>query len=202
MPLIPVSIDPIVVEGILIGTIITIASVVSAIAVMKAAPQTKGSPSRAESRAISGSAGSLSMSVAAQAKTSDSLNLRFTLPNPDITLLRIELANQLDKGTGTAQCIKEASRMFVATVEPKVVQRWYNANPYWDGETKQLPIRVSFITKGQAGCQTIWATMSSRTMAGSGSPDAGIYEWVLRGPCTRAHPALALMPRQTRRTRG
>ncbi len=198
---IPVSIDPIVVEEILIGTIGAIASVIGAIAVMKAAPRAQDGPTKAEQRALSGPAGRLSMSVAAQAKTSDPLNLRFTLPKPEITLLRIELANQLDKGAGTAQCIKEAPQRFVATVEPKVVQRWYNANPYWDGETKQLPIRVSFITRGQAGCQTIWATMCPRMMPDSGSPDAGACEWCLKGPCPRIHPALALVPRRTRSMR-
>ena len=76
----------------------------------------------------------LSIIVAAQARTSDPLNLRFTLSDPGVTLLQIELANQFNKGAGTAQCVKEAPRIFVATVEPKVVQRWYNANPYWDGE--------------------------------------------------------------------
>ncbi len=98
MTLIPVSIDPIVVEEILIGTIGAIASVVGAIAVMKAVPRAQGSPTKAEQRALSGPAGRLSMSVAAQAKASDPLNFRFTLPTPGITLLRIELANQLDKG--------------------------------------------------------------------------------------------------------
>lgn len=202
MTLIPVSIDPIVVEEILIGTIGAIASVVGAIAVMKAVPRAQGSPTKAEQRALSGPAGRLSMSVAAQAKASDPLNFRFTLPTPGITLLRIELANQLDKGAGTAQCVKEAPQKFVATVEPKVVQRWYNANPYWDGETKQLPIRVSFITNGQAGCQTIWATMCPRMMPGSGYPDADVCEWCLKGPCTRASPALAIVPSRTHSVRG
>jgi hypothetical protein len=141
------------------------------------------------------------MIVAAQDRTSDPLNLRFTVPDPAVTLLRIELANQLDKRAGTAQCVKEAPRVFVATVEPKVVQRWYNANPYWDGETKQLPIRVSFITNGQAGCQTVWAVMSARTMPSSGLPDVSDFEWFLKGPCSKAHPTLAPISSRTRTER-
>lgn len=201
MTLIQVSIDPIVVKEILVGIFGAIASLVGAIAVMKGASQAVGSRTKVEQRALSGPSGRLSLSVAAQAKTNDPLNLRFTLPSPDMTLLRVELANQLDKGAGTAQCIKEAPQQFVATVEPKVVQRWYNANPYWDGETKQLPIRVSFITNGQAGYQTIWATMCPHTLPGSVFPDAGGCEWLVKGPCPRACPALAIMPR-TRSVRG
>ena len=196
-----VSVDPVVVEEILIGTIGAIAALVGAIAVMKAALPAKGTITRSEERMHSVGAGRLSMIVAAQDRTSDPLNLRFTVPDPAVTLLRIELANQLDKRAGTAQCVKEAPRVFVATVEPKVVQRWYNANPYWDGETKQLPIRVSFITNGQAGCQTVWAAMSARTMPSSGLPDVSDFEWFLKGPCSKAHPTLAPISSQTRTER-
>ena len=196
-----VSVDPVVVEEILIGTIGAIAALVGAIAVMKAALPAKGTITRSEERMHSVAAGRLSMIVAAQDRTSDPLNLRFTVPDPAVTLLRIELANQLDKRAGTAQCVKEAPRVFVATVEPKVVQRWYNANPYWDGETKQLPIRVSFITNGQAGCQTVWAVMSARTMPSSGLPDVSDFEWFLKGPCSKAHPTLAPISSRTRTER-
>ena len=195
MALIQVSIDPVVVEEILIGTIGAIAAMVGAIAVMKAASQAEDSPTKAQQ------AGRLSMIVAAQDRTSDPLNMRFTLPNPAVTLLQIELANQLEKRAGTAQCVKEAPKTFVATVEPKVVQRWYNANPYWDGETKQLPIRVSFITNGKAGCQTIWATMSARRVPSSGLPDVSDFEWFLKGPCSKAHPTLAPISSRTRTER-
>ena len=200
--MIQVSIDPVVIEELLIGTIGAVASVVGAIAVLKAAPQASDSPTAGREKTSSVAARRLSMSVAAQARTSDPLNLRFTLPDPHITLLRIELANQLDKRVGTALCIKEAPQRFVATVEPKVVQRWYNANSYWDGETKQLPIRVSFIANGQAGWQTIWAAMSPRIMPGSSLSDAHDFGWFLKGPCSRAHSGLALVPDRSRIRRG
>jgi hypothetical protein len=197
-----VSIDPVVLEELLIGTIGAIASVVGAIAVMKAAPRASDSLTVGRDKTHSIAARRLSMSVAAQARTTDPLNLRFTLPDPQITLLRIELANQLDKRAGSAQCIKEAPQRFVATVEPKAVQRWYNANPYWEGETKQLPIRVSYLTNGQAGCQTIWASMSPRTMPGSGPPESWDFGWFLKGPCSRAQPGLSLVPNRVRARRG
>ena len=113
MTLIQVSIDPIVVEEILIGTIGAIASVVGAIAVMKAVPRAQGSPTQAEQ----GGFRSIRAAVddrGCAGKASDPLNLRFTLPDPDVTLLRIELANQLDKGAGTAQCVKEAPQEFLS----------------------------------------------------------------------------------------
>ncbi len=191
MILIQVNIDPVVVEELLIGTIGAIGAIVGAIAVVKVAIQASGSSTKAEHGILSVPKGRLSMIVAAQDRASDPLNLHFTVPDPAVTLLRIELANQLDKKAGTAQCVKEAPRVFVATVEPKVVQRWYNANPYWDGETKQLPIRVSFVTNGQAGWQTVWATMSARTVPSSGLPDVNDFEWFLKGGCSKANPTRA-----------
>ena len=196
--LIQVSIDPVVVEEIVIGTIGAIASVVGAILVIKSSPKDRDGPSKAGQRSVSVLAKRLSMIVAAQDRMTDPLNLHFTLSDPAITLLRIEIANQLDKGSGNSPCVREAPRTFVAKVEPKVVLRWYNANPYWDGETKQLPIRVSFLANGLAGSRTIWVRMSPRLMSGSRSHDDSDFAWFLEGPCSRALPSLARMPPGTR----
>jgi hypothetical protein len=201
MALIQVNIDPVLVEEILLGTIGAIASVVGAILVMKATPHARGSPTRAEQGIVPGLTGRLSMIVSAQNRTSDPLNLRFALSDPRVTLLRIEIANQLDKEAGTAQCVEAVPRIFVATVEPNVIQRWYNANPYWDGETKQLPIRVSFKTNGQAASRTIWVRMSPRPMPKSRLRDDGDFVWFLEGPCSRTLPTLVHMPSRTRTER-
>ena len=115
------------------------------------------------------------MIVAGQDRTSAPLHLRFTLSDPTITLLRIEIANQLDKRAECAQCVKEGTGVFLTTADPKVVQRWYNANPYWDGETKQLPIRACFTTNGSAICRTIWVRMRPQMIASSGVPDVNDF---------------------------
>ncbi len=198
MTLLQLSIDPILLEEILLGSLGAIASLIGAIAVMRAVSQARGNPTQAEQGLALVPSGRLSIVVAAQDNASDPLNLRFTLHDPDATLLRIELLNQLDKRAGAAQCVKKDPGVFVATVDPKIVQRWYNANAYWEGETKQLPIRVFFITKGRAGCQTIWAMMSPRTMRNSGLPDESDFVWFLKGPCSRTHSPLTLMPSRTR----
>ena len=123
-----------------------------------------------------------SMIFDAQNKMSEYLILRFTLADPAITLFRIELANQLDKATGTFECVRIDPRIFVASADPKVVQRWYNANRYWNGETKQLPIRVFLKSGGQATCQTIWVMMSP-SAPHSGPVDVDNFTWLLDGPC-------------------
>jgi hypothetical protein len=201
MALIQVSIDSVVVTEILLGTIGAIAALVGAVLVLTASPQAKGVSAKAEQGTIAVLARRLSMIVAAQDRTSDPLTLRFTLADPFITLIRIEIANQLDKGAGTAKCVEEAPRIFSAKVEPKVVQRWYDANPYWDGEIKQLPIRVSFVSNGQAASETIWVRMSPRKMPGSGHRDESDFAWFLEGPCSKALPTLARMPSRTRTER-
>jgi hypothetical protein len=198
MALIQVSIDPVVVEALLLGSIATIAVVVGAIALMKAAPQAIGSPTNTEQEILPVLAERLSMTVAARGRMSDPLILSFTLSDPAVTLLRMEIANQLDNGAGTAECVEAAPKIFLAEVEPEVVQRWYNANPYWDGETKQLPIQVFFISGQRAACRTIWVTMCPRKIPSSGLPYVSDFVWFLEGPCSRAIPKLAQMPSRTR----
>jgi len=196
-----VSIDPVVVEALLVGTIGTIAAVVAVIAAMKGARRAIGSPTKVEQQMIPVLAGRLSMIVAAQDRMSSPLNLRFNLSDPAVTLLRIELANQLDRGAKNARCVKEAPRIFGAAVEPKVVQRWYNFNPYWDRETKKLPIQVFFRSNGQATYRTIWVTMSPCTMSSAGLSDLSDFAWFLEGPCSRALPTLVPKPTRMRTER-
>ena len=200
MTLLHVSIDHVPTEGLLLVFAIgLIWFVFRAIALMKASPEATVDPTSAEQEIIPVLAGRLSMIVDAQDRASAPLHLRFTLSDPTVTLLRIEIANQLDKGTECAQCVKECPGVFVTTVEPKVVQRWYDASPYWDGETKQLPIRAFFMTNGRAAFQTVWVRMSPRTIACSGFPDVDDFAWFVGGPCSTARPALFLIPSKIRK---
>jgi len=201
MALIAFSIDPVVVEEVLLCAIGTIATAVGVIALMKAAPRASSSTAEAEQGMTLLPAGRLSMTVAAQDRMSNPLNLRFTFNDPSVTLLRIELANQLDKGAATSQCVKEAPRIFVATVEPKAAQRWYNANSYWYGETKQLPIRAFYTTHEQAACRTIWVRMTPRKLPSAEFPEVGDFAWFLEGPYSGTRPALVLIPSLTRTDR-
>jgi hypothetical protein len=193
MALIEVSIDPVVIEALFVGAIGTIAIVVLVIAAIKATRHARSSTTKADHEILPVLAERLSMTVAAQGRMSEPLTLCFTLTDPAVTLLRIEIANQLDKGAGTAQCVEAAPKIFLAEVEPKVIQRWYNANPYWAGETKQLPIQVFFISGGEAAWRTIWVTMCPHTIRRSGPSDCDDFAWFLEGPCSRANPRLPRM---------
>ena len=177
----------------IVGTIGVFAAVVGVIAVIKAAIQSTGPTKTTEGTPL-GLTGPLTMSVAARSRANVPMKLRFTLSDPSVTLLRIEIANQLNKKTECAQCVREAPRVYVAKVEPLVVQSWYNGNPYWEGETKQLPIRVSFVTNGQAVCRTIWVKMHPQAIAGAEIPDASDFGWFLEGPSLTENARLLHMP--------
>jgi hypothetical protein len=177
------SLDLDVLVGLLVGIIGTIAIVVGATAAIGAVSQAGGRSPTADEELLPVQPMRLSMIVAARGRMTEPLHLRFALTDPAVTLLRIELANQLDKGARIAQCIKTAPKVFVAEVEPMVVQRWYNASPYWDGETKQLPIRVFFRSDGQAACRTIWVTMSPIKLPRAGLPNVMDFAWLVEGPC-------------------
>jgi hypothetical protein len=192
-----VSIDPVVVEALLVGTIGIIAATVGVIAAIAVAHQARSSPTEADQDLLPVLANRLSMTVGGGGRMCDPLNLHFILTDPAITLLRIELANPLDKGARTAPCMKAAPEVFIAAVEPKVVERWYNANGYWKGETKKLPIRVLFTVGGHAGCRTIWVAMSPIKLESSKLSDDLDFAWFVEGPCSRPLPTPASMPSRT-----
>ena len=139
-----VSIDPGVLQWLLVATIGIVVAVVGVVAAIEVSRQASGSSTEADWESLLAPANRLSMTVGGVGRICDPLNLRFVLADPAVTLLRIELPNPLDRGARIAPCVKaEATpKIFMAAVEPKVIERWYNANAYWEGETKKLPIRV------------------------------------------------------------
>jgi len=185
------SFDSVVLVG-LVGIIGAVAIVIGATAAIEAISHARSPVPTAGEELLLVQPMRLSIIVDAQGRMSEPLPLRFTLADPAVTLIQIELANQLDREARTAQCVKTGPKVFVAEVEPKVVQRWYNANPYWDGETKQLPISVFFAGHGQAGCRTIWVTMTPVRLPSSGLPDVTDFAWYVEGPCRRTTPTQVL----------
>ena len=139
----------------------------------------------------------LSMSVGGTGRMCDPLNLHFFVSDPAVNLLQIELANPLDRGAKTIRCVKTAPEVFVAAVEPKVVERWYNANGYWEGETKKLPVCVFFTLGGHAGCVTIWVEMCPGRLEDARPPDDASYAWFVEGPCASPLPGMAPIVRRT-----
>jgi hypothetical protein len=166
----------------LLGTVGTLAIVAGSIAA-HVTRRANVRPARAGKGAHSVLAAHPSMTVHAQNKMNEHLILVFKVSDPAITLFRVQLDNQLDQTVGPIQCLKIDPQIFVAAAEPKVVQRWYNANPYWNGETKRLPIRVFMGDGGHAACRTIWVMMSPGAPAGSGPTDVENFTWLLDGPC-------------------
>jgi hypothetical protein len=192
-----VSIAPAVLEGLLLGTIGTVAVTVGVIAAIAVVRQARGSSTEADQELLPDLASRLSMTVGGGGRMCDPLNLHFILTDPAVTLLRIELANPLDKGARTAPCVKAAPEVFIAAVESKVVERWYDANGYWEGETKKLPIRLLFTVGAHAGCRTIWVAMRPITLKSSGLSDDLEYAWFVEGPCSRPRRTRASMPSRT-----
>ena len=195
------SLDTVVLVG-LVAIIGAVAMVVGATAAIEAVTQARSLLPTADEELPLVQPMRLSIIVNAQGRMSEPLQLRFTLADPAVTMIQIELANQLDREARTAQCVKTAPKVFVAEVEPKVVQRWYNANPYWDGETKRLPLCVFFTGHGQAGCRTIWVTMSPVNLASRGLlSDVMDFAWYVEGPCRKTTPTQVTRPSRTRTRR-
>src|SRR3954449_4571460 len=95
-----VSIDPALIEGLLVGTIGIVAATVGAIAAVAVSRE-----ARTKRRSLVTAHGlppvlanRLAMTIGGSARICDPLNLHFFLTDPAVTLLQIELANPLDKG--------------------------------------------------------------------------------------------------------
>ena len=193
--------DTIVLVG-LVGVIGAVAIVVGATAAIEAVSQARSPVPTPDEELLLLQPMRVSVIVDGQGRMSEPLPVRFTLADPAVTLIQIELANQLDREARTAQCVKTGPKVFVAEVEPRVVQRWYNANPYWDGETKRLPICVFFTGHGQAGCRTIWVTMTPINMSSRGLlSDVMDFAWYVEGPCRKTAPTQVPRPSRTRTRR-
>lgn len=119
MALIEVSIDPVLVAALLVGAIGIIAVVVGVIAAIRATRHSRGSTTKVDQEILPVRAERLSMTVAAQARISEPLILCFTLTDPAVTLLRIEIANQLDKGVGAVQCVEASPGSFSQKWNPR-----------------------------------------------------------------------------------
>ena len=187
------NIDPVLIEGVLVGTIGTIAATIcvkAAIAVSREAKASRTSIQTTQELPPD-LANRLSMTVSGSCRMGDPLILHFVLADPAVILLQIDLANPLDKGAKTFSCVQVNPGVFVVTVEPKVVERWYNANGYWQGETKRLPIAVMFTLGGHAGCRTIWAEMYPGTLENSQFSGDASFSWFVEGPCKSPVPTPA-----------
>ena len=198
-----VNIDPFLIEGVLVGTIGTIAATIcvkAAIAVSREAKAKRGSIETTQKFPLN-LANRLSMTVSGSCRMCNPLNLHFILADSAVILSQIQLANPLDRGAKIFSCVQANPGVFVATVEPKVVERWYNANGYWQGETKKLPIAVLFTIGGHAGCRTIWVEMYPGTLENSQFSGDASFSWFVEGPCKSPVPTPAPIFTRTRTDR-
>ena len=148
------------VSTLLIGMVGTFVIVAGSMSAARFARRTRVRLARASKKTQPPTTERPPMIVNAQNRMNEHLVLRFKSGDPAITLFGIALDNQLDNAIETIDCVNVDPQIFVATVESKVVQRWYNANRYWNGETKQLPIRVFMGDGEHAACHTIWVMMT------------------------------------------
>jgi len=89
------SLDPVILLG-LVSIIGAVAIVVGATAVMEAVSQTRGNLPTADEALLSVQPIRLSMIVEGRGRMTEPLHLHFTLADPAVALIQIELANPLD----------------------------------------------------------------------------------------------------------
>ena len=97
-------------------------------------------------------AGKVSISVKASGFSTDPLELRFTLKDPGVKLLRIDLINRLDTPTGSADCIQVEPLIFSTTIDPQIAGAWFQAGDFHGSVDNRL-LRVRAILEIE-GAQT------------------------------------------------
>jgi hypothetical protein len=92
----------------------------------------------------------VSISVNANDRMNDPLNLRFTLNDPLVTLTRIETFNQVGTLFGSADCSLIETLIFSASIEPNMAQRWFSAGtPDQSFNRKLLRLRAHMLIENR-----------------------------------------------------
>jgi hypothetical protein len=100
------------------------------------------------------------ISVTARDRIVDPLTLVFTLKDPTVSLRRIDLVNDLDMLSGTADCSSLDPLCFTAVLEEKVAQQWFDsAGSKQPVNQKQLVIRAHLLIDGREALRTFSVNM-------------------------------------------
>ena len=120
---------------------------------------------------LSAQAQHLSISVSAQNRTTELLEVLFTLKDSTVTLLRVDLINNVDTLSGTVDCIHTGPLTFTANVGSDAVRSWFNsADRMEPANYKMLLIRVFFKIDEQEAHRTFSAQLWQSSRQGPGGP--------------------------------
>jgi hypothetical protein len=118
-------------------------------------------------------------------RTVDPLELVFTLTDPSVSLLRIELVNDSDMLSGTADCLLLDPRCFKAVLEQKVAKRWFDSGSPARQSVNQrlLVIRAHVVIDGQETLRAFSVTMFQGSQQGPEGPGSREGVFTLSGTC-------------------
>jgi hypothetical protein len=176
--------DTITIVGLVIGIVSAIAAVIAAIAAVAAVLYAKKAPTKEDlervethiarvddhlseqnQRDLSTSrAERVSISVNGRNRLIEPLTLVLTVKDPGVTLLRIELVNDLGMFSGMTDCLPSDPLSFIATIPPEVAQRWFGScRTGLSTNQKLAPIRAFMKIEGREVHRTFSVNMTELT---------------------------------------
>jgi hypothetical protein len=66
------------------------------------------------------------------------MTLLLKIKDPSVTLIRVELVNDKDMLSGSANCLPSDPLSFTATVLPEVAQRWFGSCPVFESVNRKM----------------------------------------------------------------
>ena len=128
-----------------------------------------------ERTALQNRANRVSIAVSAQGPGDQPLSLHFVLNDPAVVLQRIDLINERDMLAGFVECVAAEPLTFTATVDPRLVERWFQSGRT-DGHLNWMLLNV----RAYIG---IGAEDAARTFAVRLIQASNDRSWILDGWC-------------------
>jgi hypothetical protein len=164
--------DIIAISGLVIGGAGTIAAIVAAAKAVTAVRLAKEAPTKEdlwrveshiarvdghlseqnERESLTKLAQRVSISVTGEHRMNHPLTLSLKIKDPSVTLIRVELINDVDMLSGEADCLRLDSLNFSSTVLPQVAQQWFGSCPIYQAMNRKMAyIRAIMKYRGTRG---------------------------------------------------
>ena len=161
----------------------------SASAMAPPKPAKKGAPKKdrqskeQRSNEVLAAASRVSITARGDPNYGEPLRITFTLKEPNISLVYIELLNESGELFGSSACVNEAPNAFATSLEQDIARRWFNGGTQertWD--VRRLVLRATLLIGERQTHRELVVYLTSVPMRQPGGPGLA-YVLKLSGDC-------------------
>jgi len=162
----------------------------SASAMAPPKPAKKGAPKKdrqskeqRSNEVLAAAASRVSITARGDPNYGEPLRITFTLKEPNISLVYIELLNESGELFGSSACVNEAPNAFATSLEQDIARRWFNGGTQertWD--VRRLVLRATLLIGERQTHRELVVYLTSVPMRQPGGPGLA-YVLKLSGDC-------------------